>query len=244
MAINEKMHPDAIKRRIEESAKSINTMFVGTIVSVDHVNMNYNVQPILTEFDEIDGSDIVKAILFECPMMLSKSGEFFIRIPYSIGDVVYVGVCKESADESLTSSEPHRNKNNGTTNFRMVDGVILGGLMTLEEQRMPSSNLNDLLIQNRRTGDKMVLVSGGGIELNSPSLVKVITPKLEILSPETTMSGNLTVTGNITGKANLNITGAGQIGSVTTKAGVTLDGHTHTYNPGPGSPTPTGTGKG
>ncbi|MGL6100845.1 MAG: Gp138 family membrane-puncturing spike protein [Fusobacteriaceae bacterium] len=235
---------DMIKDRITNEVNSIETMFVGIVTSVDEKRMRYSIKPAIGGYDRVTGENIESPNIFECPMMISKSAEFYIRIPYAIGDVVYVGCSKESIDQALSSSVSHENKIKGVRQYRKVDGVILGGLLADDDGTLSGSNPKDLLIQNRKTNDKIVLVSGGGIELDSPSLVKIKTPKLEILSPETTMSGNLTVTGNITGKTNLNITGAGQIGSVTTKAGVTLDTHIHTYNPGPGAPTSTTSGKG
>ncbi|MGL6098308.1 MAG: Gp138 family membrane-puncturing spike protein [Fusobacteriaceae bacterium] len=242
--IGEKLGADIIRKNISKGIDVIETMFVATVISVDEKRMRYSVRPLIKSYDEILEKTIESPNIFECPMMISKSAEFYIRIPYAVGDVVYVGCSKESIDQALSSSVSHENKIKGVRQYRKVDGVILGGLLADDDGTLSSSNSKDLLIQNRKTNDKIVLVSGGGIELDSPSLVKIITPKLEILSPETTMSGNLTVTGNITGEANLNITGAGQIGSVTTKAGVTLDTHTHAYNPGPGAPTSTTPGKG
>jgi hypothetical protein len=231
MAINETMHPEAIKLRIAKASSLIETMFVGTITSVDPVNLKYSVQPATDKYDMYDKKVVKSAVIFECPMMSNKCGSFFIRMPYQVGDMVYVGVCKDPIDESLSSSEPKLPTASGVSQFRQSDGVILGGILSSYEEKLSSSNAKDFLIQNRKNGDKIVMFNGGGIEMTTGT-------KVTINSPETDISGNVNIAGNI------NVVGDGVIGTVTTKAGVTLDGHTHKYNPGPGAPTPTGTGEG
>ncbi|MGL5713867.1 MAG: hypothetical protein ACRCX2_12665 [Paraclostridium sp.] len=253
MAMNEQMHADAIKRRIGQAVSDINTMLVGTIVSVDPVKMKYSVQPIINEYDEIDDVHIEQAIIFECPMMVSKCSSFYIRMPYSIGDVVYLGVNKSPIAEALTSNETKNNRLLGVDSFRVVDAVILGGLLTKSEDLLSDTNKEDFLIQNRKTGCKLVMLNNGGFELvtdydiHTKSInvnmvatgdVNIKCSNANIESPITKISGNLSVGGN------LDVSGAGTIGSVTTSSGVTLDGHTHKYNPGPGAPTPTGPGEG
>ncbi|MGL5716973.1 MAG: Gp138 family membrane-puncturing spike protein [Paraclostridium sp.] len=265
--IGERMPADEIKRRINLTYENINTMYVGSIVSVDPVNMNYSVQPVINDYDSVDGEEVVRAIMFECPMMISKSQDFYIRIPYKVGDLVYVGVCKESADESVLSNQPHTNRARGISKFRMVDGIILGGVMMVEEPRLSSSNTNDLLIQNRKTNCKMVMLEGGGFEFitdfdittKSKNVnmdvaenfnVKCKVANIEasssatIKSPTTTVTGNLSVGGGISGAGDLSLSGKGTVGAMVTNGGVSLDGHTHTYNPGPNPPTNTSTGKG
>lgn len=237
MAIGQQITADNIKKRIKDSVSNVETMFIGTITSVDAVNLKYSVQPVLNRYDHIDKKHVESAILFECPMMSSKCGSFYIRLPYAVGDMVYVGVSKESVDEAIHSTSPHNNRLFGVEQFRLIDGVILGGVLSGEEEALSSENTSDFLIQNRKTKDKFVILAGGGIEI-------VTKTKVFVDSPETEVSGNLTVNGNITGKQNITINGSGTIGTVTTKKGVTLDGHTHKYNPGPGAPAPTGAGEG
>ena len=237
MAINETMSADAIKSRIANVANSIETMFVGVITSVDAVNLKYGVQPVLNKYDKGDKLSVEPAILIDCPMLSNKCGSFYIRLPYEVGDMVYVGVCKDSIDESILSTSIRDNRMAGTKMFRQIDGVILGGLLSESESKLSSSNTSDFLIRNRKTDDKFVILASGGIEL-------VTKTKVYVDSPETEMTGNLTVNGNIVGKQNITVDGSGMIGTVTTKKGITLDGHTHTYNPGPGAPTPTGKGEG
>ena len=237
MAINETISADAIKAKIAKATDSIETMFVGVITSVDPVKMRYGVRPVLNGYDPVDKVSVDSAVLVECPMMSNKCGLFYIRLPYAIGDMVYVGVCKDSIDESIISSEHKDNYMQGAQKFRQIDGVILGGLLSESEPQLSSENANDFLIQNRQTNDKFVILASGGIEI-------VTKTKVYVDSPESEFSGNLLVNGNITGLQDLNIAGAGTIGTVTTSKGTTLDGHTHQYNPGDNPQTSTGAGEG
>lgn len=243
MAIKETIGADSVRRNISRAIANIETMFVGIIQSVDVANMRYNVQPILNRYDRVDDIHVESAVLYQCPMMTHKCGSFFLRAPYQTGDVVYVGVCKESIDESLAGDSIKDNKMLGVEGFRQIDGVILGGLVCDTEPRLSSDNANDFVIQNRNNGDKFVIFANGGIELLTKTKVTVNSPETECTG-NLTVKGNVTVDGNIVGKSNLNVTGSGTIGSVATAKGTTLDGHTHKYNPGPNPPTSTGTGEG
>lgn len=245
MAIKETMGADAVKRRVSRAISNIETMFVGIIQSVDVANMRYNVQPILNKYDFVDNISVESAVLYQCPMMTHKCGSFFLRAPYEVGDVVYVGVCKESIDESLAGSSIKDNKMFGVEGFRQIDGVILGGLLCDTEPRLSSDNANDFVIQNRKNGDKFVMKQSGGVDIKTTISVNInADTSVNITTPETNISGILNVDGAINGKSDLNITGSGTIGSVTTAKGTTLDGHTHQYNPGDNPPTSTGTGEG
>ncbi|MGL5717423.1 MAG: hypothetical protein ACRCX2_30700 [Paraclostridium sp.] len=237
MAIGEVLSADLIKSKIYTAVNTIETMLIGVITSVDHVNLKYGVQPVLNRYDDGDKEFVESAILFECPMMSNKCGSFFIRLPYEVGDMVYVGCSKYSVDEAISDNLTKPNRMYGVQQFRQIDGVILGGILSDSEQRLSSDNTSDLLIQNRKTNDKFVILASGGIEL-------VTKTKVIVDSPETEVSGNLTVNGNIIGKSNINIEGSGTIGTVTTKKGTTLDGHTHPYNPGSNPTTSTGAGEG
>lgn len=243
MAIKEMIGADSVRRKISRAIANIETMFVGIIQSVDAVNMKYNVQPILNKYDFVDEISIESAVLYQCPMMTHKCGSFFLRAPYEVGDIVYVGVCKESIDESLAGNSIKDNKMLGVEGFRQIDGVILGGLLCDIEPRLSSENTDDFVIQNRKNGDKFVIFVNGGIEILTKTKVTVDSPETECTG-NILVKGNMTVEGNITGKSDLNITGSGTIGSVITAKGTTLDGHTHQYNPGINPPTSTGTGEG
>lgn len=243
--IGDKLQGDPIRNLIGRSIKNINTMFVGIIEEVDVENMKYNVKPIMNRYDSIEKTFTESATLFRCPIMAQKSKMFYMRVPYAVGDVVYVGVCKDPLDESLVDNKPRSNKMLGVRNFREIDGVILGGLMCESEEKLSGENIGDLIIQNRKNKDKIVLKNSGGAEIKTSSLIKIDAPNTHItgklkVDGATTIGSTVDISGNTTVNANMNVSGAGQLGSVTTKNGVSLDNHTHKYNPGPNPPTSTG----
>lgn len=248
MAIANYVTKDFLKQKVNEQFASMETMFIGSIISVDTVNMRYSVQPVLKDSD-IHGSEVDRAILFSCPMMTMKCRDFYIRAPYQVNDMVYVGVSKYSVDESIINSSSRTNRVNGVRNFRMIDGIILGGVLSDEEPRLSSSNSEDLILENRGNGDRIVMTKSGGLELYTSINVKIDSPTTHVTG-NVQIDGELTVSGNITGESDLLINGAGKIvgalqaGAVKTDKGTTLDGHTHSYNPGPSPPAQTGSGNG
>ncbi|MGL5050164.1 MAG: polymer-forming cytoskeletal protein, partial [Fusobacteriaceae bacterium] len=152
-------------------------------------------------------------------------------------------------------------------------GIILGGVLSDEEPRLSSSNTEDLILENRGNGDRIVMTKSGGLELYTSIHVKIDSPTTHITGilnvdgdingksnltidkniigkGNLDITGNATVTGNIAGKAGLSVAGGGTVtgslkgGTIETSKGTTLDGHTHQYNPGPGGPTPTAPGQG
>ncbi len=248
MAIANYVTKDFLKTKINEQLSAMETMFIGSIVSVDTVNMRYSVQPVLKDSD-IHGSEVDRAILFSCPMMTMKCKDFYIRAPYQVNDMVYVGVSKYSVDESIINSSSRTNRINGVKNFRLIDGIILGGVLSDEEPRLSGANSDDLIIENRSNGDRIVMTKGAGLELYTTINVKIDSPTTHVTG-NVKIDGSLTVSGDITGESNLTINGAGKIdgalqaGAIKTDKGTTLDGHTHSYNPGPSPTTQTGSGNG
>ncbi len=221
--INRTTTVDDVKRRIKESINKIETMFVGVVTGVDYERNRYGVQPIL-KHTASDGNLIDMPILANCPMCFTKTKDFYIRSPYVIGDVVYVGCSKDSIDESIQSNQPVENRNNGVSKFRLIDGVILGGVMTDEEPVLDSEYTEDFIIQNRQNKDLVVIKKSDGILMKTGV-------KVDIDSPITNIKGVLNVDGVTNLKSEANITGATTItnvvnttGMVTTGGGVSITG--------------------
>jgi len=216
-----------VKYLISKSISKINTMFIGVISNANHESGRYDVQPILKE-ETIDGSYVDKAILVRCPMCFTKTKNFYIRAPYEIGDVVYVGCSKTSIDYALSDNTTKQNKEDYQFPFREIDGIILGGVMTSSESSMSSENTEDFIIQNRNNGDTVILQKSGGATIKTSSQITLDTPVTNItgdvnISGKTTMSGELTVNSSIT--ASSGITGQ----TVTNGNGIDIGTHTHEY---------------
>lgn len=226
-------------RQIKKSIKEINTMFVGVIVDADYKRNRYGVQPVL-----MTDNGIPKGTIASCPMSFTKTGTFYIRAPYEVGDMVYVGCSKESIDESIINGSVRENRIDCPSNFRIVDGVVLGGIVSDSEEELDSNYSSDFIIQNRKNKDTIVLKASGGIKMVTGTKVEIESPLVAIESPETTISGTLTVQGTITGNSTAKIVGALNAQTVTDDGGVSLGTHTHMYNPGDNPPTSTGQGEG
>ena len=242
--VGDKLGADATRTLVGNSVERINTMFVGIVTEVDLAKQEYDVQPILNKYDPVQGVDVECAILFRCPMLLQKSAGFYVRFPYEVNDVVYVGVNKESIDEALVGNTPRNNRVAGVAKFREIDGVILGGLMCEQEEALSGEDLLNFTVRNRKNGDKVVVKANGGLELKTGTRVIIDSPVTDItgdvnINGNTNIKGNTIVESNITGNSNLTISGAGNIGTVTSGSGVSLDNHTHKYYPGGGKPTDT-----
>ncbi|MGL5717662.1 MAG: Gp138 family membrane-puncturing spike protein [Paraclostridium sp.] len=227
---------------IKSHIGSINTMFIGTITSIDIARQRYGVQPVLMLRGK-DDTFTKRATIAHCPMSFIKTSTFYIRAPYEMGDMVFVGCSKESIDEAVIDGNIKESRSDGVSLFREVDGVILGGVMSDSEPELTSDYANDFIIQNRKNGDLVSIKKSGGIKMITGTKVEIVSPLTEIqgklhVTEDVTMDANLNVSGNI------NVAGSGTIGTVQTSKGTTLDDHTHTYNPGSNPPTNTGTGVG
>ncbi|MEG0151549.1 MAG: Gp138 family membrane-puncturing spike protein [Cellulosilyticaceae bacterium] len=232
----------ATLKLVKDSISSINTMFLGTITSVDIARQRYGVQPILMLRGK-DETFTKRAVIAHCPMSFIKTSTFYVRAPYEIGDMVFVGCNKESIDEAVIDGSVKESRADGVSLFREVDGVIIGGVMSDSEPELTSDYANDFIIQNRKNGDLVSIKKDGGVKIVSASKVEIVSPMTEIqgklhVTADVTMDANLNVSGNI------NVAGSGTIGTVQTSKGTTLDDHTHVYSPGSNPPTNTGTGVG
>ena len=188
-----------MKRYVKKEINKIETMFVGIVVGVDHEREKYNIQPILKHIAG-DGDVLDSPIIAECPMCFTKTKNFYIRAPYVVGDVVYVGCSKDSIDESTISNDVTENRISGVSSFRLVDGVILGGVMVEDEPSLDSNYVDDFIIQNRDNNDLFVIKRDGGV------IVKTET-KITIDSPVTEITGSLNVSGDTTIGSTLDVTG-------------------------------------
>lgn len=216
-----------VKKEIRESISKINTMLVGVISSVDYDRNRYDVQPILKE-KNIKGEFIHRAMLIKCPLSFTKTKSFYLRAPYEIGDIVYVGCCKESIDEAIGDSNVVENNSEYDFLFREIDGVILGGIMVDDEPVMSSENTSDFIIQNRDNGDTIILQKSGGAKIKTSSQITLDTPVTNITG-DVNITGNTSIIGNTTTQGTI-VSASGITGkTVTNGNGIDIGTHTHKY---------------
>lgn len=209
-------------KNIRDGINKINTMFIGTIVNADYSRNRYSIQPVLMYKGE-DEIPITKAILVSCPMCFTKTKSFYIRAPYEVGDMVYVGCSKDSIDDAIVDGSVKESGLGSRNKFREVDGVILGGIMSDAEPVLATDYTDALLLQNRANGDLIAINKTTGIHIYSSESVTISTKTATIVatdgvnidSPMVYTTGDIVASGTITG------------GVVNTSGGIDLAGHTH-----------------
>lgn len=236
-------------KNIRENINRINTMFIGTIVNADYSRNRYSIQPVLMYMGD-DEIPITKAILVNCPMSFTKTKSFYIRAPYEVGDMVYVGCSKDSIEESVIDGSIRASRLSANNKFREVDGVILGGVMSDTEPVLSPEYTTDFLIQNRINGDLFAIKQTGGIEIktssdinitatsninvncetanvNASGSVAISTSNMTVSSPETSFSGNVHIGGGLMVDGDGTSAGTLRGSVVQTSGGIDLGSHIH-----------------
>lgn len=202
-----------VSESVNNLISNINTFFIGEIISSNLAKQTYGVKPVLNQKTETN-TYIPKTVIVDCPVAYSVTGHHVATNPFNIGDLVYVGVSKESIDVQLSNIT----KNLDTRGFfRVVDGVILGGV-NKQETSFSHIKDGDYSLFDRTNGTFIIMRKNGLIDIYSPNEVKVVAPTINItgnvnIIGNTTISGSLqvgngvAVTGNITASGNSISTG-------------------------------------
>ena len=138
---------------------SIHTKAPGIIISFDGVKMEATVLP-LTKV-KINGIEIDPQEIERCPVMHLNSSTFADRVPYSFGDLVLLGFCENSLEKILKTGEPTSVISD--EKFNITDAIVLGGI-NKESDTLPNTDLDGLLLINKKTGHKIVFKNDGSLE--------------------------------------------------------------------------------
>lgn len=206
-----------VKDIVDNAINRINTMFVAIVESYNPLTGKITVLPKMVLKDKY-GVFVERAVLFECPTCCIKSANFYIRVPYQIGDLVYVGCSQEALDDILQNNLPTIPRISGVSRFRLTDAVVLGGIFADTEPPMLPNNADDLVMQNRLNGDVIALKQTGGVEVITSTKFEVTASEIVFNAAKMDMKSE-----------NTNISGKLTAGSVNTINGISLDNHTHTY---------------
>lgn len=233
-----------VKKMIENNNNDINTMFLAI---VDSYNVQTGKITVIPKLKMLDNNDnyIDRALLFECPTSCIKAQDFYLRIPYKKGDVVYVGCSQEALDDLLLNDRTNVSSLEGVDRFRLTDAIILGGVFVDTEKKMTSEYPDDFVIQNRDNSDIIVLKKSGGVQVKTSTKFQIDANNVEINAKSMTMNVDATTTngssivqnvsqtqnaGNVSITGNTQVTGgltANTIDSV--GKGISLDNHVHSY---------------
>lgn len=227
-----------VKNMIMTHINEINTMFLAIVEDYNVETGKITVLPkmkMLNNYDEY----VDRAMLVECPTSCIKARDFYLRIPYKKGDVVYVGCSKDALDNMLLDNNTGVSILDGVRKFRLTDAVVLGGIFVDTENSMSNEYPDDFIIQNRQNNDIIILKKDGGVQVKTSTKFQIDASEVEINANTMNMNvGATTTTGdsitqNVSStinSGNVAITGSLQAGTVdSTNGGISLENHTHQY---------------
>lgn len=227
-----------VKNMINNNNNEINTMFLAIVDNYDIQTGKITVIPKLKMLDN-NGEYIDRALLFECPTSCIKAQNFYLRIPYKRGDVVYVGCSQEALDDLLLDNRTNVSSLEGVDRFRLTDAIVLGGIFVNSENKMTSEYPDDFVIQNRDNNDIIVLKKSGGVQVKTSTKFQIDADNVEInaknmtMNVQSTTTNGSSITQNVSQTQNSGavvITGALSANTIdSTGKGISLDNHVHSY---------------
>lgn len=228
-----------VKRMINNHIEEINTMFLAIVENYDTTTGKITIIPkvkMLNNYDEY----VDRAMLVECPTSCIKARDFYLRIPYQKGDIVYVGCSKDALDDMLLNGDTGVSRLDGVSKFRLTDAVVLGGIFVDSENTMTTDNPDDFIIQNRQNNDIIVLKKDGGIQVKTSTKFQIDASEVEInantmnMNVRSTVTTGDSITQNVSttiNSGNVIISGSLQADTVdSTNGGISLENHTHQYD--------------
>jgi hypothetical protein len=125
-----------------DTVSELNTCLFGQIVNFDPQRMAADVT-LLPDGD----------LILDVPVGIQQTEDFYIRMPYQIGDVVLVVFIQRDIDGIMRGGD-------ATPSQRMLsmdDAVIVCGINLYTDDPLPATNPGDLVIGKKNGGSKIVL---------------------------------------------------------------------------------------
>jgi len=197
-----------IDLKINKALRSLHTMALGKIVKYDAKTMRAEVQ--LLENIEFNGVHYESPIIPNCLVSYEKCGDFYLRVPYKVGDKVVVGFCESSIDNVSYSGKAQNQS--VYRRHSEDDAIIIKGWKADLDSDLPSANSEDYLLYNAKNGSKVVFKTDGTLEVDNGTTVTI--------SP----SGTITTDASAINATNATITCSEAIID-----GITFTEHKHQY---------------
>lgn len=185
-----------LKAAAEHTTRGMHTCMPGRIVSYDAGDQRAEVRPLLGRALN-DGSQESLPILNDVPVVFPRSGGAWMTFPVKPGDGCLLIFSERSLDEWKGSSDEVFPEDSRA--FDLSDAVAIMGLNPFGAGETGG---DDVVISY---GASRVTISDGEIRLAAPS-VRIEASTTTIVA-ETTVQGNLTVTGSMESRGPLNISG-------------------------------------
>lgn len=228
-----------MKTKFKSDAQLRNPFFIGTVEDNNDPTFNYRIKVRIPDLHPatITTQQLPWAARVDTAFMgMSDNGDLDHKIPEvgskvlilaignDINSLLYLG-CLYKKTNITPTSESYLN----TYGVYRANGQFIGvdKIQKLFQLLFDGDIIIDKII-------RMTVKVSNSINIECQTANIKAVNSVTIDTPNTTMTGNLHVNGNVVSDA-----------EVSAKSGaVNLSSHTHLYNPGPGGPTPTQPGKG
>ena len=213
---------ELLKESFNSGTNGMYTAIPCVVLAIDYADNRVDVQPLVNMLFK-DKSTQERPTILAVPVVFPCSSSAAITFPINIGDSVLCVFSQTGIDGFRLST----GQTTSPTDFRKFDkrdGMAIPGLMPFarsvnkQANRTLPHNPRDVVItQNLGKGTEVEirLNESGGVSIFSPQTISVQAQNVQINSPSTTWSGNITMNGNYT------------INGTLTVDGVVVNGHTH-----------------
>ena len=92
-------------------------------------------------------------LIIDVPVAIQQTEDFYIRVPYKVGDIVLVVFAQRDIDGIMRGGD-------ATPSQRMLsmdDAIVIAGVGLFTDTPLPSANAGDLVIGKKSGGSKIVL---------------------------------------------------------------------------------------
>ena len=152
---------------IDEKLNNLHTALICKIVKIDIEKMMADVKP-LNKKKFKDQEPIDLPLIQNVPVALPNTEDFYIRLPYKVGDIVVVIFSERRVDEIMNFG---KDTATGKRKHSLDDGIIVAGI-NLFSNSLSSEHKDDLLIQNKNNNSKIVMKPSGEVIVDA-ELIKL-----------------------------------------------------------------------
>lgn len=133
---------DFFKKYSNNLVGNINTCLMGQVERFDPVKLTADVT-LLPDGD----------LIIDVPVAIQQAADFFIRVPYQIGDIVLVLFAQRDIDGILRGGDATPSQRQ----LSLDDAIVIAGINLLTDDPLPTANPGDLVIGKRNGNAKIVL---------------------------------------------------------------------------------------
>lgn len=169
---------------LDKFLQNVDDMLPAIVVAYDRASNRAQVQPLMFVVSTA-GERVQRAQVASVPVLQIGGGNFMLNFPLQSGDLGWIKA--SDRDISLFAQSGKNESPNTRRKHSFEDGLFIPDIM--RGYTIAGEDASNAVLQNK-TGTVRVSIW--------PNKVKITAPTVEINSPETSMTGNLTVVGNAT----------------------------------------------